>query len=499
MIAFAGLLLAALPNVVMITVDDLDVDSFNAAVAANMMPNVKQALIDKGYTFANSFVVDSLCCPSRATALTGQYAHNNGVHGNLPPAGSVTALDGTNTLATWMHSAGYRTAFVGKYLNGYGVFTSQSYIPPGWDDWQAMLDPGVQTAYDHIWNDNGVIVDDRPNGTAWWNYNTDTVWLRAHRPIFAGGPKPLFLWITPPAPHFWYNNRDDLIPVNECPGSGSLGGNMYSFTTLPPARFSGTANALPAPNGPAVNEADISDKPSWMQSYAPMTAMDLDCQQKKYRRRIESLRAVDDLVGIVVAWLDQNGLLTNSDIIFTSDNGYMFEHRLVEKVVAFEESIRVPLIIRTTGNVTPHVENRLVSNLDLAPTIAAWGNATALRDVDGRSLLPVFNGTSTPFWRRLLLIENFIAGTDAPGSLTFPGEFFALRVTEDQNHTPTPRLYVNYSDGEVEFYALDVDLFELVSSPRPSEINQLQPVLNAMKTCTGFNCRYIEAFFNFVP
>src|SRR6266481_1318118 len=178
--------------------------------------------------------------------------------------------------------------------------------------------------------------------------------------------------------------------------------------------------------------------------------------------------------------------------MFTSDNGYMMgEHRLGEKLVAYEESIRVPLIIRVPWDLTPHQESRMVANLDLAPTIAALAGATPTRIVDGRSLVPLLTGVATPFWRRLLLVENFEAGVDVPPGfpLPLPPEYFALRVSAASDGTPAPRLYASFTSAEqgTELYALDIDPYELanVEATRRSEIQQLAPVLNSMKTCTG--------------
>ena len=498
------MLLLAKPNIVLMTVDDLDEATFDLALANGLMPAVKTAMIDHGTRFSNSFVVDSLCCPSRATTLSGQYAHNHNVHGNLPPQGSITAFDNANTLAMWLQAAGYRTAFVGKYLNGYGQFTSQTYVPPGWTDWQGLIDPSTYTAYDHMWNDNGTVVDDRANGTVWWNYNLDMTTLRARRPIKAVDPRPLFLWLSPVAPHFWWQSRDRPVPHNECPGPGEFGGNIYGFSLTAAPRYAGTVS-LPLSQGPSFNESDVSDKPPWIQQNVPsMTTTDVNCLTLRQDRRLESLRSLDDQFWQVETWLNEAGLWANTIVIFTSDNGYMLgEHRLSEKVAAYEPSIRVPLVIRRPADLTSFTEPRLVGNIDLAPTIAKMAGATPERIVDGRSLVAVLAHASTPYWRRLLLIESYQAGVDAPGSTyPLPPEFFGLRVTASSSGMPAPRLYTHFTaDAFEELYDLTVDAAELsnAAAARQGEIQQLTSVLNAMKTCAGLNCRAIEASFSFTP
>jgi arylsulfatase A-like enzyme len=149
--------------------DDLDVHSVEAALALGLMPAHKTHVVDAGFTFDQSFVVNSLRCPSRATSLTGQYSHNNGVLSNSGPHGGVHRLKDDSTLATWLQAAGYRTGHVGKYLNGYGIdFVlgegsgvpqhDPTYVPPGWDDWQALVDVTTYRVYGYTMSDNGRLV-----------------------------------------------------------------------------------------------------------------------------------------------------------------------------------------------------------------------------------------------------------------------------------------------------------------------------------------------------
>jgi N-acetylglucosamine-6-sulfatase len=177
------------PNVLVIMTDDQTVES------VRVMTNVKRLLRDRGATFANSFVTYALCCPSRATFLTGQYAHNHGVLGNVPPAGGYAKLDHTNTLPVWLQDAGYYTAHLGKYLNGYGR-ADPTEIPPGYDEWRGSVDPSTYRFYGYKLNENGRL-------TTYETYQTDLYAQKAARIIRRRAPsaQPFFLWVAFLAPH----------------------------------------------------------------------------------------------------------------------------------------------------------------------------------------------------------------------------------------------------------------------------------------------------------
>ena len=136
------------PNVVVIHTDDQD------AASMAVMPRTRALVGGQGTTFVNSFASYPLCCPSRATFLTGQYAHNHGVLGNNLPKGGFEKLRGANTLAVWLRRSGYHTALVGKYLNNYGERNPRE-IPPGWSDWNGAVDPSTYQYYATTINRNG--------------------------------------------------------------------------------------------------------------------------------------------------------------------------------------------------------------------------------------------------------------------------------------------------------------------------------------------------------
>ena len=492
------------PNIVLIMVDDLSVGLLKTMVDKGMMPNVKTYLTNPGYEFVQSFVTRSLGTPSRATSLTGLYAHNHGVLGHLNETnGGISRFDDTSTVATWLKAGGYHTGYVGKYLGGYGTWTAPTYVPPGWDDWTGVLEPHNHSMDNYRVNNNGTVTDFGPlyqqYGDVAHQMNVLTlqsglfVW---RAPFFL---RPFFLYLAPTAINM------ELPFYNECPNPAApfWGGNFWGATARPPVRFFdtiyGNATDFPLPMPGSFNEADVSDKPAWVQSAPMLTAEDTDCLQKNYWRRLESLRAVDDMVGFVVRALQGTGAWSNTVMILTSDNGlYLGEHRLGEKSSAYEESIRVPLYIRMPGNSVPRRIHQLVINNDLVPTIVQLAGVLPGLVADGRSLMPLIQNPSTTAWRKAFLIEHWaevdITTTTAP-------TLFALR----SGITTRPRLLVEYPEVTTgathELYDLGLDPFELrnliTDQSRAAEAIRMAVYLESLKTCRGLDCRLIENLFSF--
>jgi N-acetylglucosamine-6-sulfatase len=439
------------PNVVVIMTDDQTVESLR------VMSNVKRFLADRGTTFANSFVGFALCCPSRATFLTGQYGHNNGVLGNTLPHGGYAKLDHSNTLAVWLQSAGYNTVHLGKYLNGYGR-TDPTEIPAGWTEWRGSVDPSTYQFYGYTLNENGTLVTyQRP-------YQTDLYARKAANIIRrrAAQPAPFFLWVAFLAPHGGGPREPD-----DPQGLG---------TPAPAPRHRNQFSSEPLPRPPSFNERDVSDKPIGIRRRPLLGADRVRAIREAYQQRLESLLAVDEAVAKIVATLRDSGELGNTLIVFTSDNGFFHgEHRVpAGKVLLYEPSIRVPLIMRGPGIPAGLRLRQHVGNVDLAPTIVDVAGATAGRTMDGRSLLPLF-ADPTLRVRRDLLIER------TPGD----GNFSAIR---------TPRyLYAEYWNGERELYDLDRDPHELQSRHGDPSYASIQADLAArlarLRICTGETCR----------
>jgi N-acetylglucosamine-6-sulfatase len=400
------------PDVVVIVTDDMRYDD----VAA--MPTLDRLLIDEGVSFSpNGIISDPLCCPSRATILTGTYSHTNGVYGNTPPQGFDKFLakgDEQLTLAMALHAVGYRTALIGKYLNGY-LDTDAGHIPPGWDRWFAFADDGSggSNYYDYTVSDQGVPV---AYGSSAQDYSTDVLASQAQQFIASTPPSQrLFLYFTPFAPH-------------------------EPFTPAP--RDVGAADAPPLETNPNFNEADVSDKPQYIRSLSPVSTANED---NKADLRWQSLLAADDALAGILDSLEQTGRLGNTLLFFISDQGVeLGSHRFDGKLVPYEETIRVPFVVRWDAlGVAPRVDPALVSNVDIAPTIAAATGA-GMSWTEGKSLLPLLLSPQSP-WRNDLLLEH---GTGGP-----PPSYCGDRTRNS--------MYARYATGEEEFYDLRIDPYEL--------------------------------------
>jgi arylsulfatase A-like enzyme len=440
------------PNIVLIVTDDQDTRSLDA------MPAVRARIGQEGIAFENAFVSESLCCPSRATLLTGLYAHNHGVRSNVPPAGGFPAFRSRepSTLATWLQKAGYRTALLGKYLNGYPAPGEERHVPPGWDEWQAVFSSrGSDNYFDYTINENGTLVE---YGHAAADYSTDVLAERAvrllERPAFGDGP--FFMLVTPTAPH-------------------------SSATAAP--RHEGLFVGLEMPRGPSFDEEDVSDKPAYVKGQERVGKRELEQLERRFRRRRRTLVAVDEMVERIVSTLEARGLLQRTFVLFTSDNGWFDgEHRFVRgKAAPYDESTRVPLLVRGPGVPRGARREHLVVNVDLAPTLADMAGARPGGDVDGRSLLPLLTSSPPPAssWRQDLLLEYWPLDPEEG----IPG-FVGLRSAR--------RLYVEYATGEKELYDLPEDPFQLDNVYGKTDKalrEQLAQRLARLKDCRGAPCR----------
>ncbi|HEX6684141.1 MAG TPA: sulfatase [Candidatus Limnocylindrales bacterium] len=436
----AAIAQAARPNVVVFMTDDQNVSSLP------VMSNVRALLAQQGVTFANNFVSYPLCCPSRATYLTGQYPHNHDVMWNSAPDGGYYKLRGEETLPVWMRRAGYQTAHIGKYLNGYGTQDPLE-IPPGWGEWYGSIDPTTYRMWGYTLNENGVLRtygQDNVEDPAL--YQTDVYRAKAVDYINrkAPGEAPFFLSVATLAPHTEV-------------GWASQNGNRNP-RPAPRHRGAFADRALPKP--PSFDEADVSDKPAHIRSLPRIDAAAEAQITRTFRSRLESLLAVDEAVAAIVNALQANGELANTVFIFTSDNGWLQgEYRIRSgKIHPYEESIRVPLIVRGPG-LAPNTQRAAqVSNIDLAPTVLDAGDATAGIVVDGQSLLPVSTAV------RPLLIET---GPRPDGSRWYA----AVR---------TPRfLYVEHSTSERELYDLQLDPNQLRSRHNDAAYFEIRATLAA--------------------
>jgi N-acetylglucosamine-6-sulfatase len=465
----------AKPNIVLIMDDDQSVN------LQKFLTRTNAAIADKGVTFDNSFVNYSLCCPSRSTMLTGQYAHNHGVRGNQLPSGGYSKLAPTigNSLPVWLQHAGYYTAHIGKFLNGYGTTSPDTEVPPGWNEWYGSLDNadgftgGTYTAYGYTLNENGRVVHygTTPDAVDPPTYQTDVYSQKAADFIrrVAPGSKPFYLSVAPRDPH------------SEAGSCNCAGDNPRAAP-----RYEGTLNGLNAPRDPSFNEANVSDKPSNVKNLPLLNATQQAAVDARYRARAEAVLGVDDLVQNVVGTLQSTGELKNTVLIFTSDNGFFHgEHRVPQgKVRLYEPSIRVPLLIRAPGMPKGVHRKQPVGNVDLAPTILDFAHATPGRKEDGMSLVPIMQRKR-----------------DFPGRALDLETYFTPDTTEDPEDPPlnyqglrTDRyLYAQYGTGEQELYDLRTDPFELQNQSGNSGYaavqTSLRRLLSAEAKCAGKICR----------
>ena len=444
------------PNIVFILTDDMRKDDLR------YMPKTRSLLRDKGMSFSNAFVSNALCCPSRATTMRGQYAHNTRVWtnenvGGLDAGGQAYRNKGheQDNVATRLDAAGYRTALIGKYLNG---LKDNTLVPPGWDKWFATSGE----YFDYNANDQGTM---RHFGTDARDYRTD-VESRETRTFIGSSVeqgKPFFAYVAPKAPHG---------PATPAPR------DLHEY------------DGLKAPRLPSFNEQDVSDKPPWIRQLPKLSDFKKAKIDNQAEKRAESLQAVDDLVAGVVGKLREKGVMGNTYIFFTSDNGWHHgEHRIPSKKARpYEEDVRMPLLVRGPGVAAGHQAKKLALNTDYLPTFTdlACPSSTPCNTQnwsyvpDGRSLKPVLKGNTTA-WRSAVLLE---AHHTPEGGAT--PAYSGIRTSGGTK-------YVEYAGGNKELYYLGRDPYELrdkYPAARPS--TGLVSRLHALKTCAADSCRTAE-------
>jgi arylsulfatase A-like enzyme len=439
------------PNIVFILTDDMTVRDLR------YMPKTNKLLGAEGTTFENAFVTYSICCPSRSTFLRGQYAHNHGIVGNWEPFGGAKkfrrlGLD-ESTVATWLDSAGYDTFLAGKYLNDY----EGTYVPPGWDEWYARTSSGFSV---NEYNENGKLVREDDY------IDADLIGYWSMRYLQEPRENPFFMYLSTHAPH----SPHEVAPRHE--------------KSYPNAR---------APRPPSFNERDLSDKPAWIQQRArdPFSARRILKLDEEYRERIRALQSVDEMVEDVYTTLKSTGELSNTYIFFTSDNGYKTgEHRLFGKWTAYEEDIRVPLLVRGPGVPSGRNLQHMVLNNDFAPTFAEIGKAKPGHPVDGHSFAPLL-GTEAPSessWRQQFLVENYRSETPQGTPSKVPG----YKAVRTKNY-----VYIEHRTNPVEreLYDLEEDPHQLESLHETADralLRKLDRQLSRLARCKGAECRRAE-------
>jgi N-acetylglucosamine-6-sulfatase len=432
-LGMAGGSFAQPPNIVFILADDLD------AASATTMEQVKALITDHGTRFDHHFVNVSVCCPSRVSMLRGQFSQNSGIVSNYPPDGGFQGAYAkgveSSTIATWLKDAGYRTALFGKYLNGYPYTApSAEYVPPGWTEWYAANGGFPYKGFDYTLNENGTTI---AYGDAEADYMTDVLSARAtsfiRRSVKMQPTQPFFAYIATFAPH---------LPAGPAP------------------RHADAFPGIHVPHTVSFNEADVSDKPGWVRHLPILNKAQIAEIDLKYRRRRQSLLAVEDLVKSVMDTLQATGQLDNTYVIFTSDNGFhQGQHRMPQgKMSGFEEDIRVPLSVRGPGVPAGAVVDAFSANVDFASTFAELAGVAVPSWVDGRSLVPFLRGQTPAEWRQAMLLAHEEVTVSPPfgdGNLEPPDpqDVGGVAVTNYTGlRTADGHTYIEYKTGEFELY-----------------------------------------------
>jgi N-acetylglucosamine-6-sulfatase len=543
--ATAEVPLAERPSFVVIQTDDQTLDSLYATFGPTnlrAMPNTLDLLAKRGETFNRYYVSYPLCCPSRVSLMTGRYAHNNGVKGNIQPNGGYFGFSFraayTHNIATWLQGAGYRTIHVGKFLNGYGdePYSNGSEVPPGWSDWHSVLKSDTtHYFYGYTLNNNGTIEGPYGDPGTWEPreyttrddigcpyaplngqpcfYETDTLTNFAVQGIRETSPEqPFYLQLDYTAPH-----GDFRHPAGPEPAP-----RHYDW-------FKGAP--LPHNRGQGFAEGNVSDKPSFIKEAPYLSLADIHTYRVYWDKQLEALRSVDDGVKALVDTLGSLHRLRNTYVIFTSDNGFFFgEHRLIGgKFLAYEPATHLPFLIRG-----PHIKagtesGEIVGNIDVAPTILELAGVTPDKSVDGRSMTPFFKDPELRTLRPYLF-ESFVetsdvqeagaiaeagdqsgssgrskrvpglektarTGAGASSSRGGPGATASLLAPpkDYEGIRLGPYKYIAWPDGEKELYDLEKDPYELNNLVR---IPNYFPVRNflhrelteRLEDCVGRGC-----------
>jgi arylsulfatase A-like enzyme len=417
------------------------------------MPQV-QALAEQGTTFADYTVTDSLCCPSRSSIFSGRFPHDTGIYTNGGRDGGFPTFksrgEESSTFATDLQQAGYRTAMMGKYLNGY--LPKDRYVPPGWNEWDVAGNGYPE--YDYNLLENGQI---KHYGH---DYLTDVVGAEANRFITGSvsAGKPFLVEVATFAPHAPYTPDDpdrDKFPGLTAPRTAAY-------------------DRLPA------------DAPPWLAGRAALTGAEQTAIDTAFRKRVQAVQSVDRMIGSLRNTLDQAGVADRTVVVFTSDNGYhMGEYRLNPgKQTAFDTDIHVPLVVAGPGVARGATVSQPAENIDLRPTYDALAGAATPANVDGRSLLPLLGGHPPAGWRTAALIEHHGPDNDpadpdhpAPNSGN-PSSYEAIRTAA--------YTYVEYADGTEEYYDHRADPDQLHNTAKqlpPEQLTAAHRTLLGLESC----------------
>jgi N-acetylglucosamine-6-sulfatase len=452
----------AKPNIIYIVADDADKQLLFS------MPNIKRLLVEQGTFLENYYIPQAACCPSRTSVLTGEYTHNHRVVGNNAPEGGFAKYrrmgHDPDNVAGPVEAQGYNSGLFGKFLNEYGHETSSSaYEGANWTQWFGVFN---QQRYDWKANDNGTV---RAFGTTAASYADDVIWRKSRSFTFnqLDNGTPVFTYWSPLAPHS-AGKGDYPAP----PGYGNL-----------------DPGPTPSFEKPSFDEADVSDKPSFVRDNPRISPTVKQSIGATYKGRYRMLRNVDDQVKELYNALAARGQLDNTYIVLTSDNGWHEgEHRIDDsKLTPYEEASNVGAVVRGPGIPAGVTKSELASAHDLYATFTDMADGAAGRgiDRDGRSLLPLLQGTNAS-WRHGVLIENLAGRGEGK-----PNYYRIVTYDPDGSHYK----YIEHDNGEKELYDLNADPYELESfdeTADPALLENFSSRLARLKVCAGDSCRAAE-------
>jgi N-acetylglucosamine-6-sulfatase len=486
-------------NVVFILTDDMR----SSELAT--MPNVQSLIAGQGTSFNRAYVSYPLCCPSRATMISGLHMHNHGVRGNFPPNGGWPKFRPfeSNDLPVWLEDEGYYNVHIGKYMNFYSVFNGTLPVPQGWDEWYGkMSEEALYFDYQLI---EKTAPDSTPRVTFYGDqpidYQTDVFGKRAVDFVNDSAVSRQPFWLN-----LWFNAPHG--PFNPAPR------DLF--------RLAGT----PLPRLPGFNETDVSDKPKWLrkQIKKPLRKRQIKVIDNERRRLQEQLLSVDQAVGELVQALQSRGILDNTYIVFTSDNGFFRgEHRIASgKYLPYDPAAKVPLLIRGPGIPRGGVSDELIWNGDITQTIQQIASGSENPAADGRSFLPYAENPALRSTRPILLEgDTGPGGSAAEPARTSAATARAARVhvagkrgvrnldqepnaiksaAANTNTAPAFRsirtdryLYTVYANGQTELYDMRRDpgqLRSLATDRRYRFVRKwLFNHLAALSTCRAAACR----------
>ncbi len=453
------------PNFIVIVLDDADSGMFTEESLRDLFPNIGR-IAKEGIRFTNCHASTPLCAPSRASFLRGQYAHRTGVRVNDPVTLFANGFSGSyseykrlgfdkDDLSVWLKDLGYRTMLVGKYLHNNYDFK----VPVGWDDFYYSLgnkyfDTKRFTTATVPAGSSSHLMPEQYRNTV----EADDA-VRLIESCNADGKQPFFLYLTPLAPHD-PENKDKWIDQN----------------------YHDVWSELRLPATPDLNEADVSDKSRNIAQMLRMNSQEVLETQHFYQQRMRSVKSVDDMVGRIYSTLEEADQLENTYIFFTSDHGFLIgQHRLIGKCMPYTASTSVPLFVRGPGVAQGASANHLIAHFDVGPTLVELAGGKSPSFVDGKSfaqLLAAPEDHAEVNWREPILIEHWESMKSRRNPLV--PVFSALRMHD--------KLFVEWADGDSEYYDLIADPLELENRFESLDPRQKVVFQSKMKKIKNHHC-----------